>query len=83
MSVKQKLYTHSGEMPNICQCKRGVADFFSPFPAKDRAFVERPALAESMIRPGARALQGGFRREDNYVLRASGPEDLSDYPREL
>lgn len=30
-----------------------------------------------------RALQGGIRLEDNYVLRASGLEDLFDYPWEL
>jgi len=29
------------------------------------------------------ALQGGIRLEDNYVLRANGPEDLFDFPWEL
>jgi Xaa-Pro dipeptidase len=37
------------------------------------------------LEPGiySKALQGGIRLEDNYVLRADGPEDLFDYPWSL
>ncbi|MBM3803514.1 MAG: aminopeptidase P family protein [Acidimicrobiia bacterium] len=51
-------------------------------PGSDDVFEEGDVLT---IEPGmyTRALQGGIRLEDNYVLRASGLEDLFDYPWEL
>ncbi|MGH9962092.1 MAG: M24 family metallopeptidase, partial [Pyrinomonadaceae bacterium] len=51
-------------------------------PGSDDVFEEGDVFT---LEPGVytQALQGGIRLEDNYVLRASGPEDLFDFPWEL
>jgi len=51
-------------------------------PGSDDIFEEGDVFT---IEPGiyTKALQGGIRLEDNYVLRQSGPEDLFDFPWEL
>jgi len=51
-------------------------------PGSDDIFEEGDVFT---LEPGvyAQALQGGIRLEDNYVLRANGPEDLFDFPWEL
>ncbi|HET6962711.1 MAG TPA: Xaa-Pro peptidase family protein [Terriglobia bacterium] len=51
-------------------------------PGSDDIFEEGDVFT---LEPGVytKALQGGIRLEDNYVLRANGPEDLFDFPWEL
>jgi Xaa-Pro aminopeptidase len=51
-------------------------------PGSDDVFEEGDVFT---LEPGVytQALQGGIRLEDNYVLRAQGPEDLFEYPWEL
>jgi Xaa-Pro aminopeptidase len=51
-------------------------------PGSDDIFEEGDVFT---LEPGVytMALQGGIRLEDNYVLRANGPEDLFDFPWEL
>lgn len=51
-------------------------------PGSDDVFEEGDVFT---LEPGvyAKALQGGVRLEDNYVLRAGGLEDLFDFSREL
>jgi Xaa-Pro dipeptidase len=48
-------------------------------PGTDDVFEEGDVFT---IEPGmyTKALHGGIRLEDNYVLRSNGPEDLFDYP---
>ncbi len=51
-------------------------------PGSDDIFEEGDVFT---LEPGVytKALQGGIRLEDNYVLRANGPEDLFDFPWKL
>lgn len=51
-------------------------------PGTDDVFEEGDVFT---LEPGiyTKALQGGIRLEDNYVLRARGPEDLFDFPWSL
>jgi len=51
-------------------------------PGTGDVFDERDVFT---LEPGiyTKALQGGIRLEDNYVLRAGGPEDLFDFPWSL
>ena len=51
-------------------------------PGTDDVFEEGEVFT---LEPGiyTNALQGGIRLEDNYVLRAGGPEDLCNFPWSL